>query len=342
MDARTAHLKPDLLERIHELGLDGNRHADAITRSWRSLTEGAKTLVGVSGGADSLALLISLRRTTDQLVASYIRHDQRPVQETDVELQWVKQVAEALGIPFASGVANTSDGNVEASLRTARYEALELTARDHKCAFVATGHHADDQLETMLHAFIRGTGPTGIAGMRPARAIDSQCTLIRPMLGVTHDDAVNICTEVGVTWFEDPTNEHLARTRALLRARVLPVLRQINPAAAVNASRVARMLQQSAEVLEAQAQGALEGDSTWSRAKLAALPPIVLTTALRRRLLDATDNRHADKITSKQLDKIAEVICDSKEHCRVFELTTSVTIKVHAQRVELCAPTICP
>jgi tRNA(Ile)-lysidine synthetase-like protein len=340
MDARTAHLKPDLLERIHELGLDGNRHADAITRSWRSLTEGAKTLVGVSGGADSLALLISLRRTTDQLVASYIRHDQRPVQETDVELQWVKQVAEALGIPFASGVANTSDGNVEASLRTARYEALELTARDHKCAFVATGHHADDQLETMLHALARGSGLTGLGGMPPRRELQEGLALVRPMLCTTHLGAVTICDSARVDWFEDPTNEHLDRSRAWIRARLVPSMHNINNMASLNAVRSAHMLSQATGVIDSLADKALGGTNVWDRDHLVSLPEIVLDTAMRRRILKATSNRHADKITHQRITELTGVIRDIKGHLRTFHFPEDIKIEVHKHRVEFHSATI--
>ncbi|MFG0256871.1 MAG: tRNA lysidine(34) synthetase TilS [Phycisphaerales bacterium JB043] len=333
-------LEPGLLDRLSEPDFSASRHADLVARAWRSLSDGARTLVGVSGGADSLALLLSLRRVSDGLVAVYIRHDQRPREETDRELDVVRRVASELGITFDSCEISAGDGNIESSFRNERYRALSELGERHECPFVATGHHADDQLETIIHALIRGAGVSGLGGMQASRPIDDRRMLIRPMLEITHDDACEICRCAAIGWFEDPTNEHLDRTRARLRSRVMPVLRSLNPSASLNASRSAAQLREAARALETVASEALRDATRWDRDHLASLPDAVLTTALRRRILVATGGAHADTLSWARLNDVVRAVRDQKDHLRSFHFAGDITIEVHAHRVEFVAPTI--
>src|SRR5262249_13089156 len=144
----------------------------AITRSWRSLTGGTsrghdrarRTLIACSGGGDScglaLALAAAISNPADLLVIAHLVHDMRPESEPLAHRDAPRDLASALGLPFVerSIRVKTAGGNAEAVARRLRYQALAQLASEHGCPFIATAHHAQDQLETMLMALIRGSG----------------------------------------------------------------------------------------------------------------------------------------------------------------------------------------
>ncbi|MEM7680961.1 MAG: tRNA lysidine(34) synthetase TilS [Planctomycetota bacterium] len=215
--------------------------------------EGASILVAVSGGADSVCLLRSLtllaprRRWRHRLVVAHIHHGLRGA-DADRDAEFAEHLADTLGLAFTrrdlQGLAD-QPGNLQASARQARYAALHHLAQTHRCGFVAVGHHADDQLETMLLRLIRGAGPVSFGGMAWARPIEpnAQVRLIRPMLAVDPADARTFLQKLDQNWREDPTNHNADRqARARLRRDVLPALKALHPGAAQNAVRLADRL----------------------------------------------------------------------------------------------------
>ncbi|MEM9295170.1 MAG: tRNA lysidine(34) synthetase TilS, partial [Planctomycetota bacterium] len=154
--------------------------------------ERSAILLAVSGGADSVALLRSLallaprRRWRHRLVVAHVHHGLRGA-DADHDQRFVQDLAEGLGLDsVARRLEGRADrpGNVEATAREARYAALHDQAIEHACGFVATGHHADDQLETMLLRMIRGATPGSLSAMRWSRPLlaGGGVRLIRPML----------------------------------------------------------------------------------------------------------------------------------------------------------------
>ncbi|MCA9311814.1 MAG: tRNA lysidine(34) synthetase TilS, partial [Phycisphaerales bacterium] len=215
-----------------------------VVRAWRRLTgEGApRTVVACSGGADSVALLLSLASVTRDLVVVYIRHDMRDAAIVEAECRRVADLADALGLHFESGEAPTDRGNLEAQARAGRYAALADSARNCAAPFVATGHHADDQLETMVMGLLRGSGPAGLSGVAECRLIDDRADevrLIRPLLGIRRADTEALCAEAGWIPCEDETNAGTTRLRSLLRHGVLRELGAAHPDGAVHAARAA-------------------------------------------------------------------------------------------------------
>ncbi len=222
--------------------------AASIIASWRRLTGGRlvpdddrRTLISASGGADSTALALALAPTGRLAGLAHIVHDMRPRAEALADRDAVRELAESLGIPFfeARVRVTLAKGNIEAAARRLRYAALERIARRERIVVIATGHHADDQLETILMRLMRGTGVRGLRGVSPRRRLASGAVLIRPCLTVTRADCEALCECAGVGWCTDGTNADTRLTRAALRARVLPVLRELWPGGSTRAASLA-------------------------------------------------------------------------------------------------------
>lgn len=232
-----------------------------IIRSWRALTGGSAvrddarpTLLAVSGGADSSALAIALAGKPGVSGIGHVVHDMRPPEQSEADCELVEQLGQKLSLPVHVERVHVPRGNAEGNARTVRYEALAAIAQATGCRYVATGHHADDVLETMLAHLIRGTGPRGLRGPAPRRQLHDGITLVRPMLHATRAQAEAICKAHSWQWADDATNNDPgtpdAPLRAALRARVLPVLEELRPGAATRAARAAQAIREASRVVE--------------------------------------------------------------------------------------------
>ena len=124
----------------------------------------------------------------------------------------------------ATLAADQGDG-LEAAARTARYDFLRATAERLGARFVAVAHTADDQIETVLHRLIRGTGVAGLAGMPRVRPLSPTVSLVRPLLGVSRQDVLTYLQQVGQDFRTDASNADSRFTRNRLRHQLLPLLR---------------------------------------------------------------------------------------------------------------------
>ena len=165
----------------------------------------------VSGGADSVALLVLACASGLQVTAWHVDHGLRDNSHTEATL--VRELAAQLGAHFESRtVVVDSAANVEAHAREARYAVLP--------AGVLTGHTADDQAETILINLLRGSGTRGLAGMQP--------TMQRPLLQLRRSETQGLCDELGITYFRDPSNDDDRFQRNRIRHEVLPLLESLS------------------------------------------------------------------------------------------------------------------
>lgn len=202
-----------------------------LTDTWRS----CHVLVAVSGGADSVALLRSLVKTSQlspgngRLIVGHFNHRTRG-QASDDDATWVAELAERLGLEVAIGRARHAGALAsEDHARRARYKFLQLTAEQHGARYVATAHTANDQAETVLLRILRGSGIDGLAGMPFARPLGPAVTLVRPMLGVTREQVEAHLRQLGQDFRHDATNETSHFTRNWVRRELLPMLRSHLP-----------------------------------------------------------------------------------------------------------------
>ena len=165
----------------------------------------------VSGGADSMALLVLATQVSSEVKAIHVDHGIR--KNSDAEADFVFQTAQSLGATFESVAIEVQPGpNLEARARKARYSVLPEN--------VLTGHTADDQAETILLALIRGSAWHGLSGIRPS--------LQRPILKLRRLETEAVCQEFNINYFKDPSNEDLLFRRNQIRHQILPLLNSIS------------------------------------------------------------------------------------------------------------------
>lgn len=316
----------DCPARAPELPTKSHPFVRAAIGAWRAMTDGPSrrdadrgTLLACSAGADSTALAVALSRANAPFTLAHIRHDLRSRDETAADRDLVRELAKRLHRPFVESSVEIARaaGNAEANARHARYNALAQLASEAGLPFVATAHHADDQLETVLMRLLRGSGPKGLAAIRPTRPLAKGRTLIRPMLALDPAHARAMLREHAIAWREDRTNEDLTRTRAALRARVLPVLREIRPTAPASAARSAEAcadLDAAVAALGAAVPaGRSPGETTWRRTDLVNLPGPFLADLLAREVHRvASDARGLPDLPRRERLAAAAWLRDSK------------------------------
>lgn len=207
----------------------------AIARQWPAERWCDVTVVvAVSGGPDSVALLRglhALKKATGsgKLIVAHFNHRLRPDAENDAH--WVRSLADSLQLDCEIGTgdvaeeaASAGDG-IEAAARAARYRFLQSVAERRGGRYVVTGHTADDQIETVLFNFLRGTGLSGLAAMPHARPLGPAVSLVRPLLAIRRTDVIQYLHRLGQSYLIDPTNacESFARNR--IRNELVPFLR---------------------------------------------------------------------------------------------------------------------
>ena len=201
-----------------QLGPAARRFAADLAALWPEAEREGPLGLAVSGGPDSLALmLLAHAALPGQIAVCSIDHGLRA--EAAGEVALVERIAGERGIPFTPVTVTLAPGNTQARGREARYAALAAWTRDAGLGAVATAHHADDQAETLLMRLNRGSGLAGLAGVRARSTIDgSEVTLLRPLLGWRKADLAAVVAEAGITAAADPSNTNPAFDRARLRA----------------------------------------------------------------------------------------------------------------------------
>lgn len=185
-----------------------------------------KILIAVSGGKDSMCLLNVMTKISKimnfELGVAHFNHKLRNESENEKEL--VRRETEKLNLKFHYGEADTNKyKNIENSARKMRYEFLFRILKEKKYNKIATAHHMDDLVETIIYRLSRGTGIYGIAGLLPVNE-----TLTRPMLTVTLKELINYVTINNVKYKTDQTNYDIKYSRNRIRINVLPELKIIN------------------------------------------------------------------------------------------------------------------
>lgn len=219
-------------------------------------------VVAVSGGADSVALLRAIMACgCGPLTVAHVNHRLRGT-ESDADEVFVRELAATLGLPCrvqAVAVAALG-GNVESTARRVRYEFFAEVAAEVGAMWIATGHTADDQAETVLHRIIRGTGIQGLRGIATCSLTPGttpQAAIIRPLLTVTRADVLAYLTELGQPFREDSSNADPRFTRNRIRRELLPLLRTFNPEVVSVLARLAEHAVEAHEIITAHASAVL-------------------------------------------------------------------------------------
>jgi tRNA(Ile)-lysidine synthase len=250
--------------------------------------------LAVSGGRDSMALLVLAVASGCHAVAYHVDHGLRP--GSDAEAEVVQAAADRYGARFVALRAGVEFGsNLEARARAARYAVLPDG--------VATGHTADDQAETILLNLLRGAGPAGLAGMRPG--------LRHPILALRRSETHLLCAALTLPTVEDPSNADPAHLRNRVRHEVLPSLSSLAGRDLVPViTRQARHFAAESDLLDEMASHI---DPTDSKA-LTAAPVVLARRAVRRWLIGVDPDGHPPSTaTVERVLDVAALRCSACE-----------------------------
>lgn len=221
---------------------------------------GDRLVVGVSGGPDSLALLHQLLSLLDasSLCAAHLDHSIRPGSADDA--RFVAEKAGEWGVEIRTkrvdvpDLAKQNRLSMEEAGRVARYEFLAEVALAVGARIVAVGHNLDDQVETVLHHFLRGSGLTGLRGMQPVGAFPGmgELTLIRPLLDQSRAEIEAYCEKHGLEPVVDESNTDPAYMRNRIRHHLLPELETYNPQIRSHLVQLAAIISAEDDLLSAQ------------------------------------------------------------------------------------------
>jgi len=260
-------------------------HSQDLVEKLRALTAGdrpGRWIVAYSGGMDSTVLLHALAtsRNSVPILAVHIDHGLQ-VASADWAEHCARFAAE-LGVMFECRKVRVSEsgGGLEAAAREARYAAfLDIVHHDD---YLLSGHHEDDQAETLLLNLMRGSGPAGLAGIGGRQSF-GRGWLLRPLLGVPRADLESYARDNDLRWIEDPSNVDTRFDRNFLREEVLPLLAARWPAVTARLRRSAELVSESSELLNDLADIDLAACGTPDRLSIAALQ--TLSAARQRNLL---------------------------------------------------------
>lgn len=209
------------------------------------IPEGTKVVAGVSGGADSMALMHAFHQLSIPVTIAHLNHRLRG-NESDNDAAFVRQIADELGVPavFKSvdvkALAAETGASIEMAARQARHDFFSEFGE----ATIALAHHADDQIETFFLKLARGAGPEGLSGMPYVQRIGS-LRLIRPLLDLRRSALVEWLEANNYTWREDTSNADEAFLRNRIRHTILPLLEdELNPNIRNTIRRTMNILQQ--------------------------------------------------------------------------------------------------
>lgn len=210
----------------------------SFERAQDLLPAGSRVLVAVSGGPDSVCLAHFLaqmaRRKRLALELFHVNHGLRG-RAAARDAAFVRALGRSLGVPVRAArarvraVAKGRGLGLEEAGRKERYRLLSARAKSGRFSLVATGHHLDDQAETILLHLLRGTSLEGLGGIAPKRALAPGVALIRPLLPLTRDEVLVYLGLHGLSYREDETNKDEDFARNWVRAKVLPLLESRAP-----------------------------------------------------------------------------------------------------------------
>ena len=215
-------------------------------------------LVALSGGADSVCLLMAMKRLGYTIEAIHCNFHLRGA-ESDRDEEFCKQLCEREQIPFhtvhfdTKTYAELHKVSIEMAARELRYNYFEQLRQTIDAEAILVAHHRNDAVETLLMNLIRGTGIHGLQGIKPRNG-----NIIRPLLCVSRKEIVEWLQEIGQDYVTDSTNLEDDVTRNKLRLNIIPLLEEINPAASENIAKTALRMVEAGKVFDASMNSLIE------------------------------------------------------------------------------------
>ena len=304
-------------------------------------------IIGVSGGADSLALLHLLAGAGYAVTVAHFNHHLRPEAEGDAI--FVAEMADQLKVPFlrgdgdVAGMAAAQKISIETAARKARYRFLFEQAEKIGAQAVVTAHTADDQVETVLLHLLRGTGLNGLRGMQPRTILPEFSTvipLVRPMLNTWRLEIDTYCKEKGLEPRVDATNQNPGYSRNRIRLELIPLLETYNPRIKARLRALTTNARNSLEILEPVVRQAYEeaicnvadGLRSFDQAKLTAESAAMQIEVIRLAVEELLPT--ADDIDQSAIERAAALLA-WREGSHQVEMADGITARVGGGRFHI-------
>jgi tRNA(Ile)-lysidine synthase len=297
------------------------------------LEPGVPVMAMLSGGRDSVCLLdVAVRLLGAELVtAVHVNYGLRD--DSDADEAHCEVLCSRLGVELEVERPRRPEGpgNLQSWARDTRYAAAARLALG-RGALIATGHTADDQVETILYRLASSPSRRALLGMRPHDG-----SLVRPLLGFSREQTTGYCEEHGLEWRDDPTNAETGYARNRVRHRLAPALAEIHPAAARNVLRTAELLRDEAEVLDGLVDAELGGSNGSGRSTITLERLGELAPALRRLVVQRLADRAAGRPVPGAANHADEVAALRRTGTAMLDLGAGVRAVVnrgvlHAER----------
>lgn len=236
-------------------------------KQWSMIPRGARVLIGVSGGADSVCLCMILKELSAEMEFSveviHVEHGIRG-EDSRRDADFVQNLCEKYEIPCSvesvdvPSYAQKERLSLEEAARILRYHVFAERASVHPESRIALAHHMEDNAETMILQMIRGSGLDGLCGMRPMRTGEKKETYIRPLLSCSREEIEEYLRKCGQDYCSDATNEDVAYSRNRIRHKVIPELNAVNDRAVCHMNQAARDLGELRDYLDTVVDEAME------------------------------------------------------------------------------------
>jgi tRNA(Ile)-lysidine synthase len=262
-----------------------------LVRASGMLPDATSLVAMLSGGRDSVCLVDLAARLLgpEAVTALHVNYGLRD--DSDADETHCAKLCARLGVRFEVERPRRPEGpgNLQAWARDARYAAAARRALA-KGGLIATGHTADDQVETILYRLASSPGRRALLGMKPRDGM-----LVRPLLNFTRAETTAYCEQRELAWRDDPTNRGSAYARNRIRHGLARALAEVHPAAAKNVLRTAELLRDEAEVLDALVASELDGSDGAPRDAIRLERLAELSPALRRLVVQQLADRAAGR-----------------------------------------------
>ena len=233
-----------------------------------NLFENEPVLLAFSGGADSSALLHLLVNDAKEngfmIHAAHFNHGIRG-EDADRDAQFCKMTAESYDIPFhlscadIPALAKQNGNSIEQEAREQRYAFFERVMRENGIRLLLTAHHAEDNVESILLHALRGSGITGLCGIKEIRPLTNDGLLIaRPLLLAEKKDILSYCEENNIRFVTDSTNEDISYARNFIRSQLTPKMRELQPNLSTVLARLAESAAEADDFITASANEFIE------------------------------------------------------------------------------------
>lgn len=281
-----------------------------------------KIVAGISGGADSMALLLILLQLREEfdleIFVVHINHGIR--EDAKCDEKFVSDFCNSKDLPFfvyhgdIRAMAKEQGKSEEEMGRVFRYQCFHEVCEKQGANKIAVAHHKNDQVETILFHMIRGTNLKGLAGMKPSSRTEEQQVIIRPLLGVERREIEQYLLECGQNWCEDYTNKDNSYARNSIRNQMIPCMEELNDQAVSHIARLAEEMREYDDMVSAMVERYHENEVSLSSDGMFSLnrnelskQPAVFSKAVLYELLCRASGRKKD-ISNVHVEELFRLI----------------------------------